>query len=193
MKKEIIRILSLLLVCCLFVSAAGCAKEPDGQQGDTADTVREPLLIEGDGTATLVTAFSLDGLTTHKLPYTDDLTCDKLAQGLIDLTWLNFDVAFTYWSGDDGSLNVTIDWAPESTLVQNLGDQPQNEDFFFYDYSSLAAFMMDSLYQTLLANFNVDYVFYTMDGGRPLVLKDLSPDVVIAPDTPFTSAALLGL
>ena len=75
--------------------------------------------------------------------------------------------ALSLWTGLDFTLNaasveetaITVDWAADSTLVAGLDDREQKEDFFFYDQDSLRWFMMDSLYQTLLANFSVGEVY----------------------------------
>ena len=91
--------------------------------------------------------------------------------------------ALSLWTGLDFTLNaasveetaITVDWAADSTLVAGLDDREQKEDFFFYDQDSLRWFMMDSLYQTLLANFSVGEVYYTMDGGQGLSFDELYP------------------
>jgi hypothetical protein len=45
-------------------------------------------------------------------------------------------------------------------------------------------FMMDSLWQTFAENFASD-VYYTMDGGKELVIEDLSPVNTFSSDSPY--------
>ena len=101
--------------------------------------------------------------------------------------------ALSLWTGLDFTLNaasveetaITVDWAADSTLVAGLDDREQKEDFFFYDQDSLRWFMMDSLYQTLLANFFVGEVYYTMDGGQELSFDELYPVSVFPADISY--------
>ena len=101
--------------------------------------------------------------------------------------------ALSLWTGLDFTLNaasveetaITVDWAADSTLVAGLDDREQKEDFFFYDQDSLRWFMMDSLYQTLLANFSVGEVYYTMDGGQELSFDGLYPVSVFPADISY--------
>ncbi len=90
--------------------------------------------------------------------------------------------ALSQWTGLDFALvgakvqgkTVTVDWSPKSTLIANMGDTPQKEEFHFFDADSMRIFMLDSLAATLRANLGVDAVFYTMDGGKGFHIKELS-------------------
>ena len=101
--------------------------------------------------------------------------------------------ARSLWTGLDFTLNaasveetaITVDWAADSTLVAGLDDREQKEDFFFYDQDSLRWFMMDSLYQTLLANFSVEEIYYTMEGGLELSFDEMYPVSAFPADIPY--------
>ncbi len=149
-------------LCLLFLAAAitGC--------GPTTPPA-EPTV------ATLVTDFSCGAsdnaelVQTHELSYEGELTIATLAQGLTDLTGYNFAVTGIV---EDGI--ATVDWAAESSLIGGITEDPQ-EEFFVYDADSANWFMMDSLYQTILANLEVTEVYYTMDGGQDLYIEHLYP------------------
>ncbi len=82
--------------------------------------------------------------------------------------------------------DIYVDWAKNSTLIAGLDDRPQKEDFFhFYDFYSLAWFMMDSLWQTILKNYDAENVYYTMDGGKELEIADISTYADFPVDSPY--------
>ncbi|MGN0595180.1 MAG: hypothetical protein ACI4I6_08470, partial [Hominimerdicola sp.] len=46
-------------------------------------------------------------------------------------------------------------------------------------------FMMDSLWRTLTENLDAENIYYTMDGGKALVLDNMSPVFDSLSDTPY--------
>ena len=61
---------------------------------------------------------------------------------------------------------------------------------FSYDVDSLNWFMMDSLYATICANVGEVDVFYTMEGGEPLSLPNMSTSPVFPTDAPYARSGL---
>ncbi len=133
--------------------------------------------------ATLYTDMELDiGSTfvTHEFSYTGPLTATKLAEGLGDLTGLDYIVTE---SGVEGG--VVIDWSPEATLIKNFGDEAQDEDFYFEDSASMQWFMLESLWKSIIENFPDKEVYYTMNGGNDLYLAELYPVSQFAGEYPY--------
>ena len=120
----------------------------------------------------------------HELIYTGELNAEKLAQGLTELTGLNFNITSTIKEG-----SIIIDWEEDSTLIANLGDKEQKEEFFLFDADSMRWFMMDSLWFTLTKNLNVEDIFYTMDGGKSLKFEALYAVNEFPTDIPYMGAA----
>ncbi len=110
-----------------------------------------------------------DGMQNYDFTYEGELTPEILADGLSELTNINFEINSAEISGQE----ITIDWSNNSALIAGVGDEPSKDEFFFYDNITLNWFMMDSLYFTIINNFNVDEVYYTMDGGKELVPTDM--------------------
>lgn len=122
-----------------------------------------------------------NGLISTETATVSELTPQALAEALSLWTGLGF----TLNAASVEETAITVDWAADSTLVAGLDDREQKEDFFFYDQDSLRWFMMDSLYQTLLANFSVGEVYYTMDGGQELSFDELYPVSVFPADISY--------
>ena len=110
----------------------------------------------------------------------EPFSIELLAEGLSMLTGLDFFV-----SGELTEAGVVVDWHGDSTLVAGLDDRVQRTDFFFYDVDSLNWFMMDSLYATIRKNVGEVDVFYTMEGGAPLSLPNMSTSPVLPTDAPY--------
>lgn len=110
----------------------------------------------------------------------EPFSIELLAEGLSVLTGLDFFV-----SGELTEAGVVVDWHGDSTLVAGLDDRVQRTDFFFYDVDSLNWFMMDSLYATIRKNVGEVDVFYTMEGGAPLSLPNMSASPVFPTDAPY--------
>ncbi len=105
--------------------------------------------------------------------------------------------ALSEWSGLDFTINeatvtpqaITVDWSAKSTLIANLDDRKQKEDFHFFDVDSMRWFMLDSLYDTIAKNFKDVPVHYTMDGGKELKFEALTIMNVFPKNIPFMGSA----
>ena len=185
---------TLVLVCGLALVACGGASRnivqgetPAPTQSDTA----APTPGRDQNTATLVADMSngdpagqTNGLVTeYDYSYWGMITVEGLAAGLSDLTGLDF--AINDWSSGRGG--VSVDWAPSATFLKGLGGTERQEAFFVSDDEALAWFLMDSLYRSIVASFGgVDLeVYYSMDGGLPLVVPGLSYPTEFPIDIPY--------
>lgn len=131
-------------------------------------------------TAVLYTQYGDSEFKTYETEYYGELTPELLADSLSDLTGLDFFVGFTE---DDNTLYA--DWRLDSTLVANLDNREQKEEFFFFDADSMRWFMMDSLWMTLKENLGVEDIYYTMDGGQELEFEYLYATDIIPSDFPY--------
>lgn len=122
----------------------------------------------------------------YEYGYSGRLYPDILAEGLTNLTGLNFAIN----SSESYKDGILVDWAANSTLVAGLDDREQKQDFFFYDADSLSWFMMNSMAMTIQKNFEVENVYFSMDGGKDLSLPRLSNSTNIFPkDVPYMGSA----
>ena len=198
------KIFALVLVIIMALSVAACKDKAAPQDSPPpAQTQNTPPSTPTQGTpsqspaptgsdrpnapdnvATLYADFSWGSpdleISEYELGYSGELTPEMLLEGLSNLTGLDFiaDVEIA-------QLGFSVDWKNESTLLANRDGRPQNEGFEFVDNESVRWFMMDSLCRTLLANFNEDNVFYTMNGGQELVFDELYPVSVFPYDVPY--------
>lgn len=122
-----------------------------------------------------------NGLISTETATVSELTPQALAEALS--LWTGLDFTLSGVSMQEAA--IVVDWSADSTLVAGLDDREQKEDFFFYDQDSLRWFMMDSLYQTLLANFSGMDIYYTMDGGQELSFDELYPVSAFPADIPY--------
>ncbi len=197
MKKRVILCLSLCLSVLLAACGSTSLQETSvpaasstamSQTEDTAAT-QEAETIQN--TAVLYADFTFGGATVgdnivrqYDMPYEGELTVEMLAHGLSELTGLDFFINSASVEGD----SVTIDWASNSTLIANLDDRVQKEEFHMFDSESMRWFMMDSMWQTLIQNLDVQNVYYTQDGGNELVFEELSPVNVFPKDMPYSGS-----
>lgn len=108
--------------------------------------------------------------------YYYDTTMEELVEALDWFTGLNFAVSITR---DD--LGTAVEWLPESTIFDTeatsvflYGDEGgDKEEHSFADNAALRWFMLDSLAETL--GYHAEKLHYIMDGGKDLVLNDLTP------------------
>jgi len=107
----------------------------------------------------------------EEYPFEGEATVRGMAAALSEKTGLFFDVTS---EGEGGFL--TVDWSAGSSLLDSDAGEPV-EGLFFYDYDGLAWFLLDSLALTIAKNINLQELVYTMDGGKTLVLENLSPPV----------------
>lgn len=142
----------------------------DGKNGEMLGT------DETEHIATLVADMSLgnaegetDGLISrYEYGYDGELTISILAQGLSELTGLDF--AINEW---DAYQSASVVWSSQATFIVGLGEIQQKDEFYVYDNESLAWFMMDSMYRTIIENYGGEglEVYYMMDGNQPLRLN----------------------
>lgn len=118
--------------------------------------------------------------------YPGEMSAENIAMGLSELTGLRFDVSAELTNGAN---SIAVDWNLGSSLFTGPPEQ-QIDMFRFFDYDSLAWFMLDSLYRTILRNMpEIEAVYYTMGGGSELVLQNLSPPMGFTLDTPYMGSA----
>ena len=199
----------VLLVCCVLFSGCSAAGKQNTSSGNTSSSfvpssssssastssgstssqsANGSSQSQGEQQATLVVDWSMGGTQSktksYPFSYTGTLTAEKLADGLTELTGLDFFITAT--EREDG---IQIDWAANSTLVANLDDRQQKDEFHMYDVISMRWFMMDSLYQTIRENLGIQTVYYTMDGGKTLTLDELGPVNSIPADEPYQGSS----
>ncbi len=184
-KMKKITLLSILLSLAIMLSACGSesseATETTPQETTTASTTETE---EKEEEIAILQANFSDGnadpsgeqIKEYDLPYTGDLTVEKLTEGLSELTGLDFFLEDVMISGN----TVYIDWASNSTLVAGIDDREFLEDFHFYDHISMRWFMMDSLYHTIINNLDYSEVYYSTEGGYDIYFEDFSIPANIA-------------
>lgn len=163
------KILILVLFVCVAFSFVGCEKV---FKSNTEEQRKE--------TASIYTGSLSGRMNRHEIEYTGELTPKVLANGLSDITGLDFIIDYKY---EENSLY--IDWDLNSTLLSNSPPREEKEDFHFYDSDSTNWFMMDSLLATLRENFDAKYIYYSMDDGKELYIDELYPTNIIPSNIPY--------
>lgn len=150
------KIISVLLVLIMITAGACSCGSSDkktatiytdisgGNQSDTVQFVKE-----------------------HSYEYSGELTVEKLAGALTEITGLKFTV-----SSEKVSDGIKIDWSSSSSLIAGPGDV-QKPEYFFYESTSLMWFMLDSLYKTVTENLGIEKVYYSVNGEASYVNPDL--------------------
>lgn len=167
--------IATLAVCLLLVGCNNGGKDPEPnlEQPKTAIV------------CTNMTTGSTDpDIKQHDWSYTGELTYAQLATGLSEITGLDFNVAI-----EEVADGLTVAWQADSTLIANLDDREQKEEFFLFDTDSMRWFMLDSLWLTLTENFTVENVYYTDSQGQDLVLPELYPVGEFPVDLPYMGSA----
>ena len=185
MKKN--ALLGLLTIAILLIlSACGRIAPPSAREGapERAPIVASDGETSGEANdepeyiAVLVADMSFgsgneDLISRYEYGYDDLLTVELMAQGLSELTGLDFAI----YDSAVGKGGVSVDWALDATFLAGLGEIPQKDEFFVYDSESLAWFMLDSMYRTIYENGNGNVeVFYSMNGWEPLMIDAFAPD-----------------
>ena len=169
--------LALAMLICLLASCGSAS--PSG-----ASTSSKPTeASQGTSTQTdvLYAVFSAEDVKEYPITYTGaQKTAEELAQELTELTGLDFII--TASQVDDGWI---VDWAADSSLLAGLDNREQKKEFFFFDQDSLCWFMMDSLWRTLTENLDAENIYYTMDGGKKLVFRELYAVNEFPSDIPY--------
>ncbi|MDY0235369.1 MAG: hypothetical protein RBR71_05045 [Gudongella sp.] len=167
--KIINKTLAILLgISILLIGCSSNEVTPQENQGSKAVVENEIAMLYTNMSAGFKSDFK-----THPFEYTGDLTVEKLAQGLSELTGLDFYI--TTQDPNDNLKEITIDWDQNSTLIANLDDREQKDDFFLFDEDSMRWFMLDSLWYTVIENLDYENVYYTMNGGCNLEFDNLYP------------------
>lgn len=162
-----------LAAFALTLLLAGCSQPP--APTPTPEPTPEPEPSAQTVAATIVANFScgsadaeeLDLIKRLDVEVADPVTVEALAAELTTWTGLDFFINSATIDGE----TATIDWAANSTLVAGVDDRDFKEEFNFFDVASLNFFMMDSMLSTIMENFPVTEVYYTMDGGQPLAVR----------------------
>ena len=135
---------------------------------------------ESTRTDTLYAVFSGNRVNEHTIEYTGEKkNAKELADELTKLTGLDFTI-----TASETSDGLIIDWDADSSLFTGPKGE-QKEDFFFYDYDTMCWFMMNTICKTMTENFDVENIYYTMDGGKELSLQKLSPSMTFPSDIPY--------
>ena len=156
------KLLAILLTLAMAMGLLGLAACGDSEDDNKDDEKMQPLYLVmdigwGDG--------------PEEYPYEGEATVESMAAGLGKMTGLVFDVTA---QGEDGF--ITVDWAAGSNLFDGDSANPK-EELGLTDYDGMVWLMLDSLALTIAKNINLQELVYTMDGGKTLVLENLSPPV----------------
>lgn len=178
----------LALLLCLALSA--CSSKNTDTVPKDSDSIPFSSLSQSQGSEiTLYASFAagseqaveLDLLIQTKAVTVPTVTAEIIATELSQ--WSGLD--FTINSATESENIITVDWSADSTLIANLDDREQKEDFHFFDADSMRWFMMDSLYQSCMENMDINEVYYTMDGGKELAFEELYPVSIFPKDVPY--------
>ena len=177
--KKLSVFLTLAMLFCLLAACGSTSSSSVPASSKPAESSQSAA--ESTQTDVLYAVFSAEDVKEYPIEYTGaQKTAEELAHELSELIGLDFTI--TASKADDGWI---VDWAADSTLVAGLDDREQKDEFFFFDYDSMSWFMMDSLWRTLTENLDAENIYYTMDGGRELVLEKMSPANVFPADIPY--------
>ncbi len=174
----------VLSVCCILGLTA-CSNEGELSIAGEVDVANTTEQVEN--VAILYAVHSMGGvgaeahIEEYDYYYDDELTVEMLADGLSELTGLDFYLSEVV--EDNGS--ATIRWSDDSTLIANLDSRVQKEEFFFYDADSMRWFMMDSLYKTIIENTDVTEVYYLASDGEELWFEELYPINTFETSAPY--------
>ncbi len=130
-------------------------------------------------------AYSPDRVFEYEVGYTGDLSVVTIAEALSELTGFHFSINSIKMDGD----SAYVDWSIASTLLAGIGSIEFKENFFFYDNVSLNWFMLDSLNDSIINNLPVSTVYYTMDGGKDLVVPEMPALAVFDANTPYLASS----
>ncbi len=178
--KKLCILLTLAMLICLF-AACGSTSSPDAPTSSKPAESSQNTAESSSQTDILYAVFSAEDVKEYPIKYTGaKKNAEELAHELSKLTGLDFTI--TASQTEDGWI---VDWSADSTLIAGLDDREQKKEFHFFDADSLNWFMMDSLWRTLTENLDTETVYYTMDGGRELVLEKMSPAKEFPSDAPY--------
>jgi len=181
------KLLAIFLASMLLLGLAACN---GGGKGETTTT--EPKSLgQGGESLTLVAVFNAgegsEGRREYPYYYDGGLTVQVIADGLSELTGLPYGALAVTPQGEDLYVDLPADCA-----VFGGVETQDREEFPFRDYDSMAWFMLDSLSETMRTNIpglGVHEIFFTMGGGKALVLENLSPGMDFTLETPYMGSA----
>ncbi|WMJ83773.1 hypothetical protein ACS3UN_11985 [Oscillospiraceae bacterium LTW-04] len=197
MKKSILLVSVIALVLALVLCACGgttpttpsstseSTTESSSKSTSSTQATQTKVTLYADFSAGSADAESMELIKSNEQTVSGDLTVEVLAQQLSEWTGLDFTITSAELSGD----SVTVDWAANATLVAGLDERGQKEEFHFYDAESLNWFMMDSLARTIKENLKVSTVYYSMDGGKPIALEDMTGLKELPVEQPYEGSA----
>ncbi len=176
------KILHICLALFLVLSMTACTSNeiengsntsPNENSNGQSDVQEGNENEEKENTATIYTIFSLGGtdgsevnMQGHTITYTGELTPKLLADELTALTGYNF--AIEVMSQDEGSTGdiLWIEWLSDSTLITATdGLFEPKEGYFMQEIELIRWFMLDSLYETIIENMDVDEIYYSTEGN----------------------------
>ncbi len=119
-----------------------------------------------------------------RIHYAAPLTAEIIVQELTNHTGLNFSINSVTVKN---STSVFVDWADDATLITNTGYSALKPDFSEINSSeAMRWFMLDTLWMSLKDNFEIDYLYFTMNGGEVLKLNDFNPSLNFDFTQPYT-------
>ncbi len=143
-----------------------------------------------DGMGTIIVNFTNgvsyyhpDQIMEFDFEYEGDLSIQAIADALTVESGLDFFInSATIESGD-----AYVDWSANSSLVAGYDGRALEEMFFNYfsDNASINWFMLDSLKDSIILNTGAENVYYSMNGGEALVVKDMPANVEFSLDMPY--------
>lgn len=180
--KHLTKPFALLLTLCLLLAGCGQSSTPSSATQEASSTASAPAASSASSsapslqteTATLYTCRAIghmgmvEPIQEHEFSYSGELTAELLAQGLSELTGLDFIITAT-----ETEESIAVDWSADSTLLRPLDEQDLRGEYAFYDADALRWFMLDSLWWTLSENLGCELILYSMNDGEDLSLPGL--------------------
>ncbi len=164
------KIIALFLAACLTLTMVACGSDSSSSTPTSSSTPASSQSPENEEkTAILYTAFSLGGtdgseynVTQHDFKYKGDLTIEKLAEGLTELT--GYDFSIEVLSVGEGS--AAIEWKKDSALaIAGSGMIEPKEGFMIMEITQINWFLLDSLYTTVSENLGITEIYYQAEGN----------------------------
>ncbi len=124
-------------------------------------------------------------------PFNGDKTPDHLIEAIADLTGWNLELADSVTDGKGG---MTVCFTKNCAIFTGPPD-PQKEDFFMYDSTTLAQTILDSIQKTLQENYvdrnaggnpeNLDIYFCMQDGDNITDIAVAESGIMVPMDHPY--------
>lgn len=171
MKKKLV---SVLLVCVLLCSMAGCG-------GNEGSTTQEVNVIQTETTFGNIYIGML-GKTMAEYPCqnSDHMTPDMFISTIAGMTGWNLDLAEPVTQTQDGGLKVCF--ASTSSVFTGFTEN-QSEEFAQGSEEELVATILDSICYTLQSNYAEESsslnIYYCMEGNQPLSLNSIGKTVAM--------------